>query len=103
MNQYIITEEQLQEWEDNLDLITEGAIKTINKVRSRPYNPQAEPMSDEDKHAYSEAYALGKRDGREKVLDELIKFFTIGWFSQSKTVPRDVLLGKLEGLRKGGE
>ena len=46
---------------------------------------------------------LIRKDEREKVLDELIKFFTIGWFSQSKTVPRDVLLGKLEGLRKGGE
>ena len=40
----------------------------------------------------------------EKVLDELVKFFTIGWFSKSKTVPRDVLLGKLEELRqKAGE
>lgn len=43
-----------------------------------------------------------RKDEREKVLDELEKFFTVGWFSQSKTVPRDVLLGKLEELRKGG-
>jgi hypothetical protein len=101
MNQYIITEEQMMEIQHecihydcpdgegcpnncpytNYDSGCDFDVETIvTSVRSHPYNPQAE---------------------REKVLEELEKFFTIGWFAGSKTVPRDVLLGKLEELREG--
>lgn len=60
-------------------------------------------MKDRLTEAYREGYHDGEKVGREKVLDELVKFFTIGWFSQSKTVPRDVLLGKLKALRQEGK
>jgi len=56
-----------------------------------------------DKHYNTFSVEQHDKQVRDKVLDELVKFFTIGWFSKSKTVPRDVLLGKLEELRQAGE
>lgn len=73
--EYIITEEQLH------NLVHGNAQLCLvmeKEVRSRPHPA---PMSDEDKHAYAEAYALGKRDGarqaREDVLDLVVEYMTI--------------------------
>lgn len=112
-SQYIITEEQLLDTKSYIYHEDEVAFERIyRKVRSHPYNPQAEQAG--DCHYCTKCIETERKSEREKVLDELKQWInkTPASIIQAECEDGDYdveciskkrIKVKLEELRKGGE